>query len=205
MTETEDEPVVTAELLLLAYAAGIFPMADSAESPDMYWVEPEMRGILPLENFHVPRSLKKAMRKSHAEVRFSTAFAKVMKSCAETTQNRPSTWINQQIFNLYCQLHDAGHAHSVEIWQDDELVGGLYGVTLGAAFFGESMFSRQTDASKMALVHLVERLRNNGYMLLDTQFATDHLERFGVIEIPREDYQTLLSKALQKQCSFLDE
>ncbi len=193
---------ITPQVLLKAYACGIFPMAESADDPGMFWVEPEMRGILPLEEFHFPRSLKKTFRKNRFEIRFNHNFADVMDACAAIAENRKNTWINARIKSLYCALHEMGHAHSFETWRNGELVGGLYGVKLGAAFFGESMFSRETDASKFALVHLVYEMRRAGFKLLDTQFATAHLERFGVTEVPKDAYQLLLEDALTEEANF---
>lgn len=193
---------LTPQLLLGAYASGIFPMAESRHDRDLFWIDPEMRGILPMENFHVPRSLRKAVRRCQFDVRCDTAFAQVIRACAQRTDIRPDTWINPEIERLYTALHDMGFAHSVECWRDGELAGGLYGVTLGGAFFGESMFSRDKDASKIALCHLVARLTKSGFLLLDTQFVTDHLKRFGAIEIPRRHYRTRLTKALQANARF---
>lgn len=193
---------ITPTVLLKAYACGIFPMAEDANDPELFWVEPEMRGILPLDSLHIPRSLRKTMRRNPFVVRTDTAFARVVDLCAEETPKRGKTWINTQIRQLYIQLFDLGHAHSVECWEGDNLVGGLYGVNLGGAFFGESMFSRAIDSSKIALVHLVHRLRVGGFTLLDTQFTTSHLERFGVIEIPKAEYHELLEEALQIPADF---
>lgn len=193
---------ITPQVLLKAYACGIFPMAESADDPGMFWVEPERRGILPLDNFHIPKSLKKTLRREEFEIRFDTAFEQVMDACAEPGKNRRQTWINQRIKSLYVGLHDMGNAHSFECWQDGKLVGGLYGVRLGRAFFGESMFSRVPDASKVALVHLVYEMLQNGFTLLDTQFTTAHLERFGVVEISRDEYQRKLEAALAEAATF---
>ena len=193
---------LTPDILLQAYAAGIFPMAESADDPELFWVDPTRRGIIPLEAFHIPRRLKRVLRRGQFEVRADTAFAEVMRGCAEASETRPSTWINDQIIRLYGALFRRGSAHSVECWHQGELVGGLYGVSLGAAFFGESMFSRVTDASKVALVHLVARLRLGGYRLLDTQFVTPHLARFGAIEVPRAQYHRLLADALRYRAVF---
>jgi leucyl/phenylalanyl-tRNA--protein transferase len=190
-------PAITPEVLLRAYSIGLFPMADAADDPEIFWVEPELRGILPLDGFHTPRSLAKAVRKKPFDIRFDTAFDAVISHCATATEDRPSTWINTTIRRLYSELHKMGHAHSVEAFEGDELVGGLYGVSLGSAFFGESMFSRRTDASKICLVHLVERLRENGFTLLDTQFTTEHLKTFGAIDIPKEDYLVKLKEAVE--------
>lgn len=193
---------ITPEILLNAYAIGVFPMAESADDPELFWVEPPMRGILPLNEFHIPASLKKAMRKNPFEVRVDTAFQEVVDACAEPTSERESTWINDQIKSLYLELFEMGYCHSVECWKDDKLVGGLYGVSLGGAFFGESMFSRQTNASKIALVHLVHRMKLGRFSLLDTQFTTQHLERFGVKEIPKKDYGKLLKIAIRQDATF---
>jgi leucyl/phenylalanyl-tRNA--protein transferase len=193
---------LTPDLLLRAYAAGIFPMAESADDPEVFWVDPERRGILPLDGCHIPHKLRRTVRHGPFEVRCDTAFEAVVRGCAEATPDRPDTWINSEILALYVALHERGRAHSVETWHDGELVGGLYGVSLGGAFFGESMFSRATDASKFALVHLVARLIEGGFLLLDTQFTTPHLERFGVIEIPRAEYQRRLAKALGARAQF---
>ena len=193
---------LTPELLLRAYASGLFPMADSAEDPELYWVDPDPRGVLPLERFHLPRRLGRTVRRGAFEIRVDTDFAAVMRACAEPTQARPQTWINDAILRLYGELHAKGFAHSVETWIEGELVGGLYGVTLGGAFFGESMFTRVTDASKLALAHLVARLRLGGFQLLDTQFLTEHLARFGAIEISRAAYRRRLEKALAAPAYF---
>ena len=193
---------LTPGILLQAYAAGIFPMAESAEDPELFWVDPKRRGVLPLDGFHVPRRLRRVLRRGALAVRCDTAFEAVIRGCAEAGETRPSTWINDEIVRLYCTLFARGAAHSVECWHDGELVGGLYGVSLGAAFFGESMFSRVTDASKVALVHLVARLRLGGYRLLDTQFVTPHLAQFGCIEISRARYHRLLAEALRQRSVF---
>jgi len=193
---------LTPQILLRAYAAGIFPMADDADDPEVFWVQPELRGVLPLDAFHVPRSLAKKVRQAPYDIHVNTAFRAVISACAETTETRDRTWINRTIRDLYCQLHDMGHAHSVEAWEDGQLVGGLYGVSLGRAFFGESMFSRKTDASKICLVHLVERLKERGFILLDTQFTTEHLKRFGAIDVPAEDYEHMLAEALIGEARF---
>jgi leucyl/phenylalanyl-tRNA--protein transferase len=189
---------LTPDQLLDAYARGLFPMAERRDDPTLYWISPEKRGIIPLEDFHVPRRLARTIRSGHFHVTTDDAFNDVMCGCAAPTQERPESWINDEILRLYGALHGGGHAHSVESWQDGELAGGLYGVSLGAAFFGESMFSRRTDASKVALVHLVNILRQCGYVLLDTQFLTSHLARFGAIEITRASYLALLQDALQR-------
>lgn len=190
-------PAITPEILLRAYSIGLFPMAESADDPEVFWVEPELRGIIPLDAFHVSKSLHKAVRQQAFSIRRNTAFEAVMAGCAESAPDRPTTWINSTIRSLYKQLHVIGHAHSVEAWDGDQLVGGLYGVSLGAAFFGESMFSRRTNASKICLVHLVNHLRANDFRLLDTQFTTDHLKTFGAIDIPKQDYLELLKEAVE--------
>jgi leucyl/phenylalanyl-tRNA--protein transferase len=194
--------VLTPDLLLRAYAAGIFPMADSAEDPDIFWVDPEWRGIIPLQEFHVPHRLRRVIRSALFEVRCDTAFEAVIRGCAAPAADRPRTWINDEIVRLYTDLFRRGCAHSVESWYEGELVGGLYGVSINGAFFGESMFSRMTDASKVALVHLVARLIRGGYSLLDTQFVTQHLQRFGAVEIPRADYRRRLAVALVGYAEF---
>ncbi|MBM7325080.1 MULTISPECIES: leucyl/phenylalanyl-tRNA--protein transferase [Agrobacterium] len=189
---------ITVDILLRAYSAGLFPMADSADDPELFWVEPEVRGIIPLNSFHISKSLAKAMRKKPFDIRFNTAFEAVMAGCAAEAPDRPSTWINATIRKLYSELHQIGHAHSVEAWEGKELVGGLYGVSLGAAFFGESMFSRRTNASKICLVHLVERLKASGFVLLDTQFTTEHLKTFGAIDVPKLEYAKMLDVAVNR-------
>ena len=193
---------ITPQILLKAYAAGIFPMAESADDSALYWIEPELRGVIPLDKFHVPRSLAKRVRQRPFEIRIDHDFAGVIDGCAERTDERRSTWINGRIRSLYCQLHKMGFCHSVECWRDGRLVGGLYGVRIGAAFFGESMFSRQRDASKVALVHLVARLNAGGFRLLDAQFMTEHLSRFGAEEVAREAYHLLLESALEADADF---
>jgi leucyl/phenylalanyl-tRNA---protein transferase len=189
-------PGITPEILLRAYSIGLFPMAESADDPEIFWVEPELRGVLPLDNFHVSKSLAKTIRRQPFDIRFDHDFDAVIAACAEATSDRPSTWINHTIRSLYSTLHGMGHAHSVEAWHDDQLVGGLYGVSLGSAFFGESMFSRRTDASKICLVHLVARLRDRDFTLLDTQFTTEHLKTFGAIDVPKDDYAVMLAAAM---------
>lgn len=183
-------------LLLKAYASGIFPMADGREAPEVYWVEPRKRGILPLGDFRLSRSLAKTLRSEKFETTVDRAFDEVVRLCAEAAEDRPTTWINGQIEQAVSVLHGLAHAHSIETWLDGRLVGGLYGVKLGRAFFGESMFSRETDASKVALAHLVARLRLGGFTLLDCQFITPHLASMGAIEIHRADYLVLLAGAL---------
>jgi leucyl/phenylalanyl-tRNA---protein transferase len=190
------------ELLLRAYATGVFPMAESADDPEIFWVRPDVRGIIPLDAFHVPSSLSKKIRRGEFDIRIDTAFELVMRGCAEQRENRPSTWINETILAAYTELHNRGHCHSVEAWYEDQLVGGLYGVSLGSAFFGESMFSRMTDASKVCLVKLVEHLKQRGFTLLDTQFTTDHLRKFGAVDVPRKAYEKLLVKAMESVAVF---
>ncbi len=193
---------LTPDLLLRAYSIGIFPMAERRDSDEVHWIEPRRRGILPLDGLHVPRSLKKRLRRGAFTVTCDQAFQEVIAACAEPCPDRQETWINPVIERLYSGLFERGFAHSVECWRDGALVGGLYGVTLGAAFFGESMFSRVTDASKVALVHLVLRLNKAGFLLLDTQFETPHLARFGVIEVSRDDYRALLADAVARPARF---
>lgn len=193
---------LTPELLLCAYASGLFPMANDRHDPTIHWIEPRRRGVLPLARFHQPRSLRKLVRKGRFEIRTDRAFAQVIEACAAPRPERPRTWLNDELIDLYRQLHRLGYAHSVESWADGRLVGGLYGVSLGAAFFGESMFAHERDASKVALVALVERLRAGGYRLLDTQFVTDHLRRFGAIEIARDAYRRELRQALAASAVF---
>ncbi len=196
---------MTPELLLRAYALGVFPMARHHDATELCWVDPECRGILPLDRFHLPRSLKKTLRRGPFTVRCDTAFDAVMQLCAAPTDQRPDTWINSEILRLFNALHAVGMAHSVECWVDQDLVGGLYGLSLGGAFFGESMFSRATDASKVALAHLVARLRKGGYSLLDTQFLTDHLAQFGAVEVPRQAYLRALARAIEQPARFYGE
>lgn len=192
------------DLLLRAYASGVFPMAENADDPEIFWVRPESRGIIPLDAFHAPRSLMKTARRGDFDIRFDTDFKGVIEGCAEAREGRMSTWINQPIREAYAELFARGNCHTVEAWREGRLVGGLYGVTLGRAFFGESMFSRETDASKICLMHLVERLRARGFILLDTQFTTEHLKRFGAIDVPRAKYETLLEDALAGEARFND-
>ena len=189
---------LTPQLLLRAYAEGLFPMAERRDDPALYWVAPEQRGIIPLDAFHVPRRLARTVRSGHFTVTTDRAFAAVMQACAAPAPGRPDTWINSEIVRLYTALHASGHAHSVECWREGQLLGGLYGVALGSAFFGESMFSRTRDASKVALVALVDALRAGGFTLLDTQFLTGHLSQFGAVEIPRAQYLELLHAAIAR-------
>lgn len=198
MPRTSRREDLTPEDLLAAYAMGIFPMAEARDDPNIHWIDPRQRGILPLDGFHISRSLSRRMRTGVLRITADTSFAEVVAACAD----RPETWISQRIQALYLQLFQLGQAHSIEVWQEDRLVGGVYGVTLGAAFFGESMFSRVTDASKIALAHTVHRLRAGGVELFDTQFLTPHLASLGGIEIPRAAYRQLLAKALLKKADF---
>lgn len=189
---------LTPDLVIRAYRAGIFPMAEDENSEDVFWVSPHMRGILPLdERFHVSRTLRKTMRRADFEIRVDTDFERTIEGCATEGTERDSTWINPAIREVYGELFSRGACHTVEVWSQGEMVGGLYGLSIGGAFFGESMFHTVTDASKIALVHLVERLRAGGYALLDTQFINPHLQTFGGIEIPRAEYELLLAEALQ--------
>jgi leucyl/phenylalanyl-tRNA---protein transferase len=193
---------IPGELLLTAYAAGWFPMA--VEGGEIRWFSPDPRGVLPLDEFHVPTRLARVIRSGRFELRFDTAFEDVIRACAEAERDRddPGTWISDDIIDSYVALHDAGVAHSVEVWRAGHLVGGLYGVALRGAFFGESMFHRETDASKVGLHALVERLRARRFVLLDTQWVTPHLEQFGAIEIPRDEYIARLHTALEVETSF---
>ncbi|KKB83693.1 leucyl/phenylalanyl-tRNA--protein transferase [Devosia limi DSM 17137] len=188
---------ITPELIIRAYRAGIFPMAEDASSTDLFWVSPEMRGIIPLDGFKLSTSLRKAIRQSDFTIRVDTDFAGVIEGCASVGSDRDSTWINASIRAVYGELFRRGVCHTVEVWDRGALVGGLYGLAIDGAFFGESMFHRRTNASKMAMAHLVERLKAGGYVLLDTQFLTDHLASLGGIEIPREDYEERLADALE--------
>jgi leucyl/phenylalanyl-tRNA---protein transferase len=190
------------DLLLKAYASGVFPMAESANDPEVFWVRPETRGIIPLNAFHVPKSLRKTMRQHRFDVRFDADFEGVIDGCAEHRAERETTWINAPIREAYIRLFELGHCHSVEAWHEGRLVGGLYGVSLGRVFFGESMFSRETDSSKVCLVHLVERLIERGFALLDTQFTTEHLKRFGAVDVPRAKYERLLEEGLKGHAQF---
>lgn len=193
---------LTPYLILRAYAAGIFPMAEDADSRTIYWFDPEYRGVLPLDGFHLSRRLRRTVKGGRFQVSVDAAFAETIQACGEATEDRPRTWINDEIERVYTDLHQQGHAHSVEVRLDGELVGGLYGVAIGGAFFGESMFSRVRDASKVALVHLVARLIHGGFALLDTQFVTDHLAQFGAVEIPRALYRRRLANALTLDARF---
>jgi leucyl/phenylalanyl-tRNA---protein transferase len=188
--------------VLRAYAIGVFPMAENRHDKRLFWVDPERRGVIPLRGFHVPSRLRRTFRSGRFEIAVDRAFRQTIEACAEARPMRRSTWISERIVELYDELHQRGFAHSVETWRDGRLVGGLYGVTLGAAFFGESMFSREADASKVALVHLVGRLVLGGFRLLDTQFVTEHLAQFGAVEVDRADYKRMLEEALALQGDF---
>lgn len=194
--------VLTPELMLAAYGQGLFPMAYSAGSPYIHWICPEKRGQLSITNMHIPRSLLKAMRKADYEIRIDTCFADVIQGCAVKTPGRPETWINDAIMKAFLQLHERGHAHSLEFWANGELAGGLYGLAHGGAFFGESMFSRQPNASKIALVHLAARLWKGGFEILDTQFSNDHLKQFGVYEVPHTEFRKSLEKVSKQDAEF---
>jgi leucyl/phenylalanyl-tRNA--protein transferase len=193
---------ITPDVLLKAYACGIFPMAESADDPALYWIEPEMRGIIPLDGFHVSSRLARTVRSDRFTVAVNRDFDAVIDGCAEPKLGRARTWINGRIRTLYRKLYERGHCHSVEVYDGDHLVGGLYGVSLNRVFFGESMFHRARDASKVALVHLVARLRAGGYTLLDTQFVTEHLKSFGALEVSRRQYHRLLEEALTGDADF---
>ncbi|MFM9851512.1 MAG: leucyl/phenylalanyl-tRNA--protein transferase [Sphingomonadaceae bacterium] len=195
--------VIEPDILLRAYASGVFPMADARDADEVYWVDPEKRGIMPLDRFRLSKSLAKTLRSERFETTVDRAFEQIVALCAAPADDRPSTWINGHIERAVTALHAAGYAHSIETWLQGELVGGLYGIALGGAFFGESMFSRATDASKVALAHLVARLRVGGFALLDCQFITPHLASMGAIEISRADYMASLSSALRRAPDFL--
>ncbi|MDX5592673.1 leucyl/phenylalanyl-tRNA--protein transferase [Pseudovibrio sp. SPO723] len=196
---------ITPHVLLKAYACGVFPMAESADDPDLFWVEPERRGIIPLEGFHVPKRLRRTVKSDRFKVIASQDFQGVIDGCASPAPGRKRTWINAEIRRLYCELFKMGYCHTVEVYENDKLVGGLYGVCLASVFFGESMFSTARDVSKIALVHLVARMKAGGFTLLDTQFVTDHLQQFGALEIPRDVYNELLDTALQEPANFFSE
>jgi leucyl/phenylalanyl-tRNA--protein transferase len=193
---------ITPQVLLKAYACGIFPMAESASDPTLYWIEPEERGVLPLDRVRVPKRLIRTIRQEKFQIKVDNDFAGIIAGCAASRPGRRTTWINRRITELYRELFEMGHCHTVEAWRDGQLVGGLYGVHLGGAFFGESMFSNERDASKVALVYLAARLIYGGFKLLDTQFVTEHLEQFGAIEISRGQFHRYLSEALQAHCGF---
>lgn len=202
MDRARDRLEITPDILLRAYSIGLFPMAESGTDPNLFWVDPEERGIFPLDRLVVSRSLAKTVRSDRYEIRIDTDFEGVIDGCAEAAPGREGTWINSRIRKLYRALYDMGRVHTIEAWEGDALVGGLYGVSLGAAFFGESMFHRARDASKVALVHLVARLRAGGYRLLDTQFVTDHLASLGAIAVPKHAYHLLLAEAVARRADF---
>ncbi len=203
MSRRDTPGLITPQVLLRAYACGIFPMAESASDPGLYWVEPRERGLIPLDGFRVTSRLARTVRGDVYDIRIDTDFDGVIAGCAAPgADDRRETWINTRIRDLYGELFALGHVHTVEAWHEDKLVGGLYGVHLGAAFFGESMFHTARDASKVALVHLVARLRQGGFMLLDTQFVTPHLASFGAVEVPRREYQTRLDVAVRDVADF---
>ena len=203
MTSRDDIVIeITPQVLLKAYSCGIFPMAESADDAALYWIEPQHRGILPLDSFHLPRRLPRTLRTTTLHVRVDTDYEGVIAGCAASRPGRRSTWINGRIRNLYRELFDLGHCHTVEVWDGARLVGGLYGVALGGAFFGESMFSYERDTSKIALMHLIARLIAGGFKLLDTQFVTEHLRQFGAVEVERGDFQLLLDDALKVHGEF---
>jgi leucyl/phenylalanyl-tRNA--protein transferase len=203
MTSPEDISVeITPQVLLKAYSCGIFPMAESADDPALYWIEPQQRGLLPLDSVHVPRRLARSVRRQTFDIRVDHDFAGVIRGCSASRGGRRSTWINARIRELYGELFQSGYCHTVEAWQGPRLVGGLYGVALGGVFFGESMFSRQTDVSKIALLHLIARLIHGGFTLLDTQFVTDHLRQFGTVEVERAEFHTILESALERVGDF---
>jgi leucyl/phenylalanyl-tRNA---protein transferase len=204
MASREDKVVeITPQVLLKAYACGIFPMAEAADDPALYWIEPQARGILPLDGLHIAKRLKRTVKQDQFEVRIDSDFEGVIDGCGSPLAGRDSTWINGKIRKLYRDLYDMGHCHSVEAWRDGRLVGGLYGVALEGAFFGESMFSYETDASKVALVHLLARLIAGRFTLLDCQFITEHLRQFGTIEIDRQTFHKRLDIALKAPANFL--
>lgn len=203
MTTRDDIVIeITPQVLLKAYACGIFPMAEAADDPALYWIEPQARGVLPLDGVHVAKRLQRTVRQDKFEVRIDTDFFGVIEGCGAARAGRETTWINDKIRKLYFDLYDLGHCHTVECWHDGKLAGGLYGVALGSAFFGESMFSYETDASKVALVHLAGRLIAGGFTLLDCQFVTDHLRQFGTVEIDRNEFHRRLERALATPADF---
>jgi len=198
MSDRANHADLTPQMLLNAYASGIFPMSDARDDPAVYWVDPRRRGILPLDEFHISHSLARSIRRDNYAIRINTDFEGILRGCAD----RPETWINDTIHDLYLQLYRAGFAHTMELWDAETLAGGVYGVTLGGAFFGESMFSRRTDASKIALAYLVDRLRQAGFALFDTQFLTAHLQRLGGVEISRAGYRARLERALALHADY---
>ena len=193
---------ITPDLVIEAYKIGIFPMANNQDDPRIDFFDPDPRGIIPLENFHISRSLRKLIRKGIFKVTYNAAFPRILEGCSQVSRNRPTTWINNEIKTVYKQLFDMGHCHSIEIWCGERIVGGLYGVSIGAAFFGESMFSLKPNASKVALVYLVASLKQEGFVLLDSQFPNKHLVQFGAIDITREEYKNRLSFAVNREGKF---
>jgi leucyl/phenylalanyl-tRNA--protein transferase len=202
VTKSRDNFKITTDILLRAYSIGLFPMAESADDPNLFWVDPELRGVFPLDRLIISRSLAKCVRSDRFEIRVDHDFSAVIDACASAYEDREKTWINDRIRELYGQLFAEGHVHTIEAWRNGELVGGLYGVHIGAAFFGESMFHRETDASKVALVHLAARLVNGGFSLLDTQFVTPHLASLGAIEISQAAYRSTLADAVLREGDF---
>jgi leucyl/phenylalanyl-tRNA--protein transferase len=202
MAKARDQFEITTDILLRAYSIGLFPMAESAEDNHLFWVDPEMRGIFPLDGMIISKSLAKTIRSNRFEIRIDRDFDAVIEACAASSEGRDKTWINARIRSLYGKLFDLGYVHTVEAWQDGQLAGGLYGVHLGAAFFGESMFHWKTDASKVALMHLAARLRHGGFKLLDTQFVTPHLATLGAIELPKEVYHRRLTATMEHSANF---
>ncbi len=193
---------ITPQVLLKAYGCGIFPMAESADDPALYWIEPQARGILPLDSVHIPKRLARSIKQDVFEIKVDNDFEAVIDGCAASTPGRSTTWINEKIRHLYRELYKLGSCHTVEAWHEGKMVGGLYGISLGGAFFGESMFSTETDASKIPLIHLCARLRHGGYTLLDCQFVTDHLRQFGTIEIDRAEFHRRLDIAMTQSADF---
>ena len=193
---------INEQTILKGYSLGIFPMSESIDDPNIYWINPKKRGVIPLNDFKISKSLKKDIKKKKFKITINTNFNKVIANCAKKTKGRPTTWINKEIIKLYSNLHKIGHAHSLEAWSKNKLVGGLYGVSLGSAFFGESMFSTVSNSSKICLVYLVANLKIRGFTLLDTQFVNPHLEGFGAIEISRDKYLSMLGKSLKKNADF---
>lgn len=202
MARTRNRLEITPDILLRAYSIGLFPMAENATDPSLFWVDPEERGIFPLDRLVISRSLAKVVRSDGFQIRVDSDFQAIIDGCAESAPGREGTWINARIRDLYGALFQSGHVHTIEVWKNDALVGGLYGVAIGAAFFGESMFHRVTDASKVALVHLAARLVHGGFVLLDTQFVTDHLATLGAIAIPKQAYHLLLADAVARRADF---
>ena len=193
---------INEETVLKAYSLGVFPMSESFNDPNIYWINPKKRGVIPINNFKISRNLKKEIKRNKYKVTINKSFYEVITNCAKKTKNRPTTWINKEIIKLYSNLHEIGHAHSVEAWFKDKLVGGLYGVSLGSAFFGESMFSTMSNASKICLIYLIANLQTKGFILLDTQFVNPHLKKLGAIEIPRKKYLKMLGNALKTNTNF---